>query len=166
MCQSQKKRRRRKSSWGGGYKVVKCRTLWRIALVHSAAVTYAPWSPHARTYTRTTQGPVCVSRRHSCLSIIYTFSACIAPIIPIWCYQIQCLTKAKASCADLVLPPSYPVWVPIRGLSRTSPRTILSRWTAWTNLTHADRIPSPSSPFKISISQFSFWPNQCIATRL
>ena len=165
MCQSQKR--------GGEGKVVGVvgTKWWNVERCGAL-----PWSIQQRSHTPpdplmlvlTPEQPkdLSASLEDILASLSYTFSACIVPIIPIWCYQIQCLTKAKASCADLVLPPSYPVWVPIRGLSRTSPRTILSRWTAWTNLTHADPILPPSSPFKISSSQFSFWPNQCIATRL
>ena len=128
MCQSQKKRRRRKSSWGGGYKVVKCRTLWRIALVHSAAVTYAPWSPHARTYTRTTQGPVCVSKRHSCVSIIYFFGLyCTNYTYLVLSDTVFNQSQSIAVCRSRLateLPGLGPNQRPITDLSKNNPITL------------------------------------------
>ena len=132
--------------------------------------SHTPPSPDVdpRTYTRTTAGSVCAPSRHSCLSI----PSPICLHAPLLCRPIerihhwysrprhQRLLWCRSSSATVLLrlPRSESECMPIA----KEPHHAGSRGQT----SHMQLESRPSPRFKISSGQFSFWPNQCIATRL
>ena len=132
--------------------------------------SHTPPSPDVdpRTYTRTTAGSVCAPSRHSCLSI--PLPICLHA--PLLCRPIerihhwysrprhQRLLWCRSSSATVLLrlPRSESECMPIA----KEPHHAGSRGQT----SHMQLESRPSPRFKISSGQFSFWPKQCIATRL
>ena len=135
--------------------------------------SHTPPSPDVdpRTYTRTTAGSVCAPSRHSCLSIplpICLHAPLLCRPIPSKEYIIGTVVPGiRGYCgADQVAPPSYSAPLP-RSEPECMPITKEPHHAGSRGQTSHMQLESRPSPrFKISSGQFSFWPKQCIATRL
>ena len=135
--------------------------------------SHTPPSPDVdpRTYTRTTAGSVCAPSRHSCLSIplpICLHAPLLCRPIPLKEYIIGTVFPGiRGYCgADQVAPPSYSAPLP-RSQSECMPIAKEPHHAGSRGQTSHMQLESRPSPrFKISSGQFSFWPKQCIATRL
>ena len=134
--------------------------------------SHTPPSPDVdpRTYTRTTAGSVCAPSRHSCLSIplpICLHAPLLCRPIPLKEYIIGTVVPGiRGYCgADQVAPPSYSASPDqSRNACRSQKSLIMLARVDKPHTCSSNLAPPPR--FKISSGQFSFWPKQCIATRL
>ena len=144
---------------------------WRIALDHSAAVTYAPFPRRRSSYLHSNNRGLCLRPKSTFLPLntiahlsTRTSSLPTHPIERIhhW-YSLprhQRLLWCRSSSATVLLrlPRSESECMPIA----KEPHHAGSRGQT----SHMQLESRPSPRFKISSGQFSFWPKQCIATRL
>ena len=122
--------------------MVKCRTLVAHCPGPFSSGHIRPPPSHARTYTRTTQGSVCLSRV-DILASLYSFTSSFAFIYhPVFAhYSVHTsqpaseVTAQSAHCHCLTPSPQSEAKCP-----PITDRTILS--LRGTNLTHAAQIPS------------------------